>query len=378
MADWVTAYRIFVGDADGHLKLLRIAPEARPLPPPPAARFSKKPEQQEPNDEDAHAAPAVAPSSSSLPHLQLLPIQGRANIPPPSMSASSSSVNASPAAIQQMAAGWLTTGHFILTLARRDGSIDVVLPLPQPDGSSDDAEQTGFDETEAPRAILVDTIVENRMRAGMERWISLHIGASGVYALTSAGILRFTPVVNAASSSAGSGKPSTGLSLGEATIFTLPRTPLSHALFVTLPHNTTTTSANPSADPTHLFSGGHEVPLSIWGLPALFASTGAEGPLAATADSSKKPSDQQAEVEAGDGEDQGPKRKRRKLKEKLQDGEVWRAKGLPHDALGLQQKPEIAAIALLSKGSPTEKTVSGLPQDLKFGIATKNGLFRLY
>ncbi|KAK0541723.1 hypothetical protein OC846_006678, partial [Tilletia horrida] len=226
-------------------------------------------------------------------------------------------------------------------------------------------------------AILIDTIVEERLRTGMERWISLHVGASGVYSLTSAGLLRFTPVVNAASSSAGSGKPSTGLSLGEPTTFTLPRTPLSHALFVTLPHDITT-SANPSADPTHLFSGGHEVPLSIWDLPALLASTGAEGPLAATADSSKKPSDQQAKVEAGNGEDQGPKRKRRKLKEKLQDGEVWRAKGLPHDALGLQQKPEIAAIALLSKGSPTEKTVSGLPQDLKFGIATKNGLFRLY
>ncbi|CAD6939794.1 unnamed protein product [Tilletia controversa] len=415
---WESAYRIFIADADGHLKVLRTLPAPpAPAPAPPTAPPKK--------DADAAAAAATETTAETddaaeqaegaahddeeeeeeaptLPCLQIVPIEGRPKIPSPSFS--STSVNSSPHAVQKMAGGWLASGHWVLAIARKDASIDVVLPLPQPQPQPQPqsqprrADREGEGEEWAPqKAFLIATLTEDNMRAGMERWVGLSVGSSGIYSCTSAGALRFTPVVRM--KEPGEILTVTNLTAGEATVVKLRNAPLTHVVFTTLPRTASASASNTNnSDPTHFLCGGHDVPLSIWHLPSAFASTIAHGPLAISPAARDASSAVQKVVPAdgaGEGEDalSGKQKKRKRQIEarnkakELREGEVWRAKNLPNDALSLQQKPNISAITILSPGTagptPTSSNdddddIPPLPTGLQIGTATKNGLLRIY
>ncbi|KAE8266867.1 hypothetical protein A4X09_0g5482 [Tilletia walkeri] len=398
---WQSAYRIYVADADGHLKVLRTLPST-PAPPPAKAAPPKKEEESTdaaPQTTDAavqdDAEKAIEDDEEeevpTLPFLQIIPIEGRSKIPPPSFS--NTSVNASPHAVQKMAAGWLASGQWVLAIARRDASVDVVLPLPQP-RSRNGGVEAEEDEGEPQRAVLIASYTEDNMRAGMERWVGLKVGSSGIYACTSAGALRYMPILTKDAEATSTQASHVDLVAGESTVLKLPNAPLTHVLFTTLPHvEVLSTDSKSNSDPTHFLCGGQEVPLSIWHLPSAFASTLAQGPLVkpitapATNDASVT-----TEKEVGGEEELSGKQKKRKRQvearnkaKELREGEVWRAKNLPNDALSLQQKPLISAIAILCPGvpSPTITTAStdeppALPAGLQIGTATKTGLLRIY
>ncbi|KAK0541239.1 hypothetical protein OC842_000072 [Tilletia horrida] len=396
---WESAYRIFIADADGHLKVLRTAPAA--AAPPAATPQTASKAKQQGQTQDAEAAEQNGDAAGQhleegtgpqLPCLQLLPIEGRPKIASPSFS--SSSVNASPDAVQKMTGGRLASGHWILAIARRDASIDIVLPLPQPVAASPpDADY------QPQRAVLIGTTTEDSMRAGMERWVGLSVASSGIYSCTSAGSLRFTPII-VGEEDASSSKAKLGLGLAEATTLKLPQAPLTHVVFATFPHSVNQQTSQ-AQDPTHFFCGGQDVPLSIWHLASALSSSGAQGPLATEAQQQQQqqPQPQQAAALAADNANEGEadlaalsgkqrKRKRqveaRNKAKELREGEVWRAKSLPNDALSLQQKPNISAIAILNYGSanshpaPSDDAETSLPPGLQIGTATKTGLFRIY
>ncbi|KAL9937921.1 hypothetical protein V8E36_003466 [Tilletia maclaganii] len=399
---WSSAFRVFVADADGHLKVLRTLPHQ---PAPPAIKTAKPSDHGEgggaspTQDGDGDAAEADKEEHEEekpqLPCLQLLHIEGRPKIASPSYS--NTSVNASPDAVQKMVGGRLASGHWVLAIARRDASIDVVVPLPQPRW---DGDAEGDDTYQPQRAILVHTVTEDNMRVGMERWVGLSIGASGIYSCTSAGALRFTPIV-CQSPAGGRTTGRTALSLGNSSTIKLPNAPLTQVIFTSFSSSKEDTAAEafPQQDPTHFLCGGHEVPLSIWHLQSAFASSAAQGPLAEAARAAAGPSttlggaaareDDGAEEEAIDLSTLSAKQRKRKRQvearnktRELREGEIWRAKALPNDALSLQQKPNISAIAILSSGStdPNASAPSSLllPAGLEIGTATRNGMLRIY
>ncbi|CEH15357.1 WD40/YVTN repeat-like-containing domain [Ceraceosorus bombacis] len=297
-------------------------------------------------------------------------------------------------AIQRMALGHVR-GHKLLALARRDGTIDIVHlssalrksdgqeePKDAESGSSANAGQGQEDlaHADAEEAHVVATIKEDRMRAGMERWLALSYSQRHIYSITSAGSLRRTELLLAPStavvqddfsereiqSSSDNAIAQGAWSLGESTTLDLPA-PLQSATFY------------PVHEPTHLLMGGEQQALSLWDLKAAFEPT-------AESDTSLVETERN-----GNAQESGLSAKERKRKRQAENrakarellpGELWRAKPLPNDALSLPQHPRITSVCVLSKSTDGAATLDSDDQPssapTQFVAGTRDGLLRFY
>ncbi|PWN53550.1 hypothetical protein IE53DRAFT_408591 [Violaceomyces palustris] len=323
--------------------------------------------------------------------------------------------------VQKMAQGRLSDSTWVIALARKNGSIDVVQPVvgEEPEGSSS--------STPPQHAQILFTVREPRMKAGIERWVGLSVGKSGVYSCTSSGAFRFTSV---------------DLSKDE---------PVTGSVAIDLPGPLQQLSFHPVSDPTHFAYGGEEIPLSLWDISIALSPQPARGERDPAADDSAEMS----APETGNAKQRKRKRQaaeRAKARE-LMWGEIWRAKNesgppsstrnliscifkafpitgedeigdscslihhrpfpllflifysirhpsraflpliarhllhdqLPNDYLSLPQRANISSVAFLSMSNQDTTTESShseeetqVPSDTKIAVGTKDGILRIF
>ncbi|CAO1630457.1 unnamed protein product [Parajaminaea phylloscopi] len=329
------AYRLFLGDSVGDLKMLRL--QCPPLP-------------------TGHEPP--------------LPVTVALKPRPTTTSSSGSGDRA----VQKMAAGVIAGVGWVIALARRNATIDVVLPS-QPRSDTDaDAEL---------QASLLVTISNPKMKAGLQRWVGLAIGSDGVFAATSAGDFAYTrlgpvgQVSDAEASTSTSSRPSTStprqISVESTQRLELPE-PLQSLVF------------HPQVNPTHFLYGGEEVPLSIWDIGLAFSPQTRAGTDDGDAEAATTHS---ADVEATGNAKLRKRKRQAEAKAKAREllwGEVWRAKNLPNDALSLPQRPNVTSIAVVESRdqSPerpcrdSDQAASHEVPNLLIAVGTRDGLLRLF
>ncbi|PWN28225.1 hypothetical protein BDZ90DRAFT_231974 [Jaminaea rosea] len=325
------SYRFFLGDAEGQLKSW-----STPCPPLPADYQAQLP--------------------------QVLPLSNRQQS------------HSAETAVQRMASGIIEGIGFVLAIARRNATIDVVLP------------PSASDDPSTSHATLLVTIKNDKMKAGLQRWVGLAVGSNCIYAATSAG--NFTKTVlsqdngSSASSSSSSATPRRPLSIASTHHLTLPE-PLQSLVF------------HPASNPTSFLYGGEEIPLSIWNIETAFSTPPSQAE--ASDDGYTAPNGEEQTPAAATGGAGGENAKMRKRKRQAEArakakellwGEVWRAKNLPNDALSLPQRPNITSIAVLADSedtpaSPGQASSSESPERssiLKFKVAvgTRDGLLRVF
>jgi ribosome biogenesis protein NSA1 len=205
-----------------------------------------------------------------------------------------------------------------------------------------------------------------------------------IYSCTSAGAFRLTTLDTSTPT----------ISITSTTELTLP-SPLQDCTFLYPPPSSSSSSSSESQDPTHFAYGGEEIPLSLWHVDSAFQSSSSNQtqPRAST---EKKPPPPSPSSQQQDGEEtlNSKQRKRKRQAEaraaakELLDGEVFRAKNLANDGLGLPQRAQITSIAFVhshQKGSEVEgeqekeeETSALIPKDLWILTGTREGLIRLF
>lgn len=322
------SYRFFLGDAQGQMKVWRAPYSAVPLPP---TEHGPLPEIVQ-----------LGGSSAKLPDES--------------------------AAVQKMAAGVIEKVGWVVAIARRNATIDVVMP--SEDGSA--------------AAVLIGTIKNDKMKAGLQRWVGLAIGKQGIYAATSAGDFTFSAVRKTLESSSASG--ATAYEVEVAHRLALPE-PLQAVAFY------------PSTDPSHFLYGGEEIPLSIWHIETALSpptSSGEEGKgsvgngNAAEGEEYIAPEGELATPQAGAAGENAKMRKRKRQAEakakarELLWGEVWRAKNLPNDALSLPRRPNITSVAVVAANGRSDDADDGHESespsvpDWTVAVGTRDGLVRVF
>ncbi|CDW97684.1 hypothetical protein [Sporisorium scitamineum] len=258
-------------------------------------------------------------------------------------------------AVQRIATGVLGDGVYVVALARKNATIDVVHIINQSLPSTSTAPAA----VSELRANILYTIHESQMKAGIHRFIGLGVGSQGVYSVTSSGIFRFTPI-----SVTGHGSEATAQAGGAKVLDHLP-SPLQHASFY------------PASNPTHFCYGGEDIPLSLWHIPTALS----EQPTESVADMS---------IESIKTEDlsglNGRQRKRKRQLEarskarELMWGEVWRAKNLPNDNLSLPRRANITSTCILqlNEGSAEDTEPGTVDAETFIAVGTKDGLLRIF
>ncbi|KAN0061815.1 hypothetical protein ACQY0O_005808 [Thecaphora frezii] len=260
-------------------------------------------------------------------------------------------------AVQRMAAGALGESTWVIAMARKSGTVDVVHVF-EADASTSSAAGAGL------QASILATITEDRMRAGIERWVGLAVAPSGIFSCTSAGSFRFTPISLGSSES----------SLGEPKLLDLPG-PLQHCCFY------------PASNPTHFSYAGEEIPPSLWDISLALS----EQPQSMAGDESID-SINTNDVSASPTNAKLRKRKRQaEARAKAKEyawGEVWRAKNLPNDYLSLPQRANVAQVAIVDMDTESRNTVAvdcavsdeaaTVPARTTIVVGTKDGLIRVF
>ena len=254
-------------------------------------------------------------------------------------------------AVQRIATGVLEGGVYVVALARKNATIDVVHIINQslPSTSSAPAAVSEL------RANIICTIHETKMKAGVQRFIGLAVGSQGVYSVTSSGVFRFTRLTVT-----GSGSQATA-QLGEAKILDNLPSPLQH------------TSFSPASNPTHFCYGGEDIPLSLWHIPTAVS----EPPAHSVADMSVESIKSADDVSVLNSKQRKRKRQleaKTKARE-LMWGEVWRAKNLPNDNLSLPRRANITATCMLALHETDDGAVA---EESFIAVGTKDGLVRIY
>ncbi|KAJ9479126.1 Ribosome biogenesis protein NSA1 [Pseudozyma hubeiensis] len=254
-------------------------------------------------------------------------------------------------AVQRIASGVLGSDTYVVALARKNATIDVVHIVNQSLPST----STAPAPVSELRASILCTINETKMKAGIHRFIGLAVSKQGVCSVTSSGIFRYTPIAVVGNVA----------ELGEAKVIDHLPSPLQHASF------------HPASDPSHFCYGGEDIPLSLWHVPTAVS----EQPADSVADMS---------VESIKTEDlSGLNSKQRKRKRQLEAkskarellwGEVWRAKNLPNDNLSLPRRANITATCILNLDESTaEDAETGTTGEETFiAVGTKDGLVRIF
>lgn len=248
-------------------------------------------------------------------------------------------------AVQRIATGVLDGGVYVVALARKNATIDVVHVVNQSLPSTSTAPAA----VSELRADIICTIHEAKMKAGIQRFIGLAVGGEGVYSLTSSGVFRFTPVA------VGSGEAQ----VGEAKIIDTLPSPLQHASFY------------PASNPTHFVYGGEDVPLSLWHIPTALS----DQPEGVVADMSVE----SIKTDELSGLNSKQRKRKRQLEAKtkareLMWGEVWRAKNLPNDNLSLPRRANVTATCVLA----LEEGEGVVGEESFVAVGTKDGLVRVF
>ncbi|EST05532.1 WD40/YVTN repeat-like-containing domain protein [Kalmanozyma brasiliensis GHG001] len=250
-------------------------------------------------------------------------------------------------AVQRIATGVLGSDTYVVALARKNATIDVIQIINQSLPSTSTAPAPSSEL----QANILCTVYETQMKAGIHRFIGLAVSTQGIYTITSSGIFRFTPI------SVTSAGTETNATLGEATVIDILPSPLQHAHFY------------PPTDPTHFCYGGEDVPLSLWHIPTSLSDQPPEGDMSVE---SAKTDDL-----AGLNSKQRKRKRQLEAKTKARElvwGEVWRAKNLPNDNLSLPRRANITATCILAL---TEEA-DGLGESSVIAVGTKDGLVRIF
>ncbi|EPQ28529.1 uncharacterized protein PFL1_03833 [Pseudozyma flocculosa PF-1] len=262
-------------------------------------------------------------------------------------------------AVHKMAAGNLGATTWIVAMARKSGTIDLV-HVAEPAASTSSAAPTEL------QATVLATITEERMRVGIERWVGLAVAHNGIYSCTSAGSFRFTPVDLGASDDI----------LGQPKLLNFSG-PLQHCCFF------------PAYNPTHFSFAGEEIPPSLW--DASLALT--EQPQSMAGDDSLDGIAADSASQAANMNAKLRKRKRQaEARAKAKEyawGEVWRAKNLPNDYLSLPQRANVAQIAIVDMDTESHRDAAAsddaaaagaesVPPRTTIVVGTKDGLIRVF
>ncbi|PWN21710.1 hypothetical protein BCV69DRAFT_281646 [Microstroma glucosiphilum] len=326
------AYRIFLGDTEGALKLF-------------------------------HAQCASLPDSFQPPLPELLKISGD-DTDKKRRAAGDGAVPGPERAVQKMASGHLQGVGWVIAIARKDATIDVVLP-PAADAPREVP-------ASPQQALLLVSITHDKMKPGLQRWVGLAVGPEGIYACTSAGNFIYASLSSDATSSS-----------------TRPKLQVSHVQRLELPEPLQSLVFHPASDPTHFLYGGEEIPLSLWHLqtalsPESRGNDGEEDDANGEGDHAA-PNGEEKHSNGSNGTMNAKMRKRKRQAEarakakELMWGEVWRAKNLPNDSLSLPQRPNILSISILPSANPAASSNEiSTPPPLTIVAGTRDGLVRIY
>lgn len=258
-------------------------------------------------------------------------------------------------AVQRIASGVLGSDVYVVALARKNATIDVVHIANQSLPST----STAPAPVSELRANIICTIQEPLMKAGIHRFVGLALSKHGVFTITSSGVLRYTPIAVTADHT-----PPV-IEVREAKVLDHLPSPLQHASFY------------PAFDPTHFCYGGEDIPLSLWHIPTALS----EQPTDSVADMSVE------SFKTEDVSELNSKQRKRKrqleAKSKAREllwGEVWRAKNLANDNLSLPRRANITCTCILNlRDSTAQDGETGAVDETTFiAVGTKDGLVRVF
>lgn len=259
-------------------------------------------------------------------------------------------------AVQRIANGVLGSDVYVVAMARKNATIDVVQIVNQSLPSTSTAPAAVSELS----ARILCTIHETQMKAGIHRFIGLAVGQDGVYSVTSSGIFRFTPITIGAS-----GQEATA-EVAQAKVLDHLPSPLQHASFY------------PASNPTHFCYGGEDIPISLWHIPTALS----EQPTDSVADMSIE-SIKTTEDLSGLNSKQRKRKRQLEAKSKARElvwGEVWRAKNLPNDNLSLPRRANITSTCILNLNTSTsdEAEAGSVDPQTFIAVGTKDGLVRVF
>lgn len=314
LEDPSTSHRVYIGDSIGCLRVAQCSAS--------------------PNIPENYAGPSI--STVLLPGFKSHPDHG----------------------VQRIARGILASGVYVVAVARKNATIDVVQLQNQAMPSATPSSSSALSSDELKATILC-TIQEPHMKAGIHRWIGLAVGRSGIYSLTSSGVYRFTPLHIAQNEGA-------SVTVGEPKVIDTLPSPLQHASF------------SPASDPTHFCYGGEDVPLSLWSIE----TASSEPPIS----NLEEEESARSATDADEGLNSKQRKRKRQLeaKSKARDllwGEVWRAKNLPNDNLSLPRRANITCTCILQLSSPAASSgdnQEGVGPASYIAVGTKDGLVRIF
>lgn len=314
LEDPSSSHRIFIGDSIGCLRIAQIDP--------PSSLLSASTDYQGPS-----IKPLILPDFKSH----------------------------SDHAVQRLATGVLSSGAYVVAMARKNATIDVVEIVNQSLPSTSTALPKAVSELKAK---VLCTIKESHMKAGIQRFIGLAVGKEGVYSVISSGVFRFTPITLSTSTST-----EASAKIGEAKVIDHLPAPLQHVDFY------------PSSNPTHFCYGGEDVPLSLWHIPTALSEQVQDVTADMSLDSIK--------TEDFSGFNSKQRKRKRQLEAKtkareLMWGQVWRAKNLPNDNLSLPRRANITATHILNLAGAEEGEEGVVGEESFIAVGTKDGLVRIY
>ncbi|CBQ73041.1 conserved hypothetical protein [Sporisorium reilianum SRZ2] len=258
-------------------------------------------------------------------------------------------------AVQRIATGVLGDATYVVALARKNATIDVVHIVNQSLPSTSTAAPAAVSEL---RANILCTIHETHMKAGIHRFIGLAVGTQGVYSLTSSGVFRFTPITVTETATATA-------EAGEAKVLDHLPSPLQHASFY------------PATNPTRFCYGGEDVPLSLWHIRTALSDQPAESVADMSIESIK------TEDLSALNSKQRKRKRQLEAKSKARElvwGEVWRAKNLPNDNLSLPRRANITSTCILqlSDNTADDAEPGAVGAESFVAVGTKDGLLRIF
>ncbi|CAO1627610.1 unnamed protein product [Sympodiomycopsis kandeliae] len=246
-------------------------------------------------------------------------------------------------AVQRMVGGVIDGVGYVLAVARKNATIDILQPSSEPSSSTS--------SSSSPR--LIKTIKNPKMKAGLQRWVGLSICDTGVYACTSAGDWTFTRV--------------------QADQEDEEEEDVVHR--VGLPEPLQSCIFYPEYNPRYFLYGGEQVPLSIWDIECI-----KNGGKISEGDDDNEEEDKSGDTSGLNAKQRKRKRQienRAKAKELLPPGEIWRAKNLANDALSLPRRPNISSIGVVGSNDTTAVEPGTVPS-LQIAVGTRDGLIRMY
>ncbi len=256
-------------------------------------------------------------------------------------------------AVQRIATGVLGSDVYVVAMARKNATVDIVQITNQSLPSTSTAPAAASEL----QAHILCTVHETHMKAGIHRFIGLAVAPEGIYTVISSGVFRFTPITLTSDGS------TTSAHLGEAKIIDTLPSPLQHAHFY------------PASDPTYFCYGGEDIPLSLWHVATALSDPPATESVA----------DMSVESQDLSGLNSKQRKRKRQLEAKskareLLWGEVWRAKNLPNDNLSLPRRANITATCILSleQSAGANDEAGAVGETTVVAVGTKDGLVRIF